>query len=85
MRTKRGNVAQKELPGMPERSKLGNECIEYLRLKDEHASIAQKVEAQQAVIVELMLADGKRCIKIDGRVISVSEKSGFKVTVKEAM
>lgn len=81
----RGLAGQKMLDGMPEPSKLGKECIEYLRLKDEQASVASKLEAQQAVIVEQMLAEGKRAIKIDGRVVSISEKSGFRVTVKESV
>lgn len=84
-RAGRGSASQKMLPGMPEPSKLGKECIAYLQLKDDRESIDSKIEAQQKVLIDLMLSEGKRAIKIDGRVISVSEKSGFKVTVKESV
>lgn len=83
MAKEKSKIPQKDLPGMPEPSKLGKAAAEYLQLKEERDALKGTIETKGRELVELMLAEGKRDLKIEGRTISIVEKNGFKVTVKK--
>lgn len=75
---------QKELPGMPTRSKLGDKVIEYLHVKDERDAVKNKIDTIKKELIELFLAEGKTSLKVEHKVVSVSPKDGYKITVKVA-
>jgi len=76
------DVKAAELPGMPKRSKAGDKVIEYLNLRDQAEKAKEDMESSRDEMVNLMLTEGKKSINVGGRVVSVSEKNGFRVTVK---
>lgn len=72
---------QKELPGMPKRDALGEKAIEYLNEKAALEIQKGIVDRKKIELVSLFVKENKNMLTIDQRVVSISPKDGYKITV----
>lgn len=74
--------AQKELPGMPERSDLAKKALEYVNAKDEVESAQRLQDKVKAELIQEFIKSGQTSVKVAGHTVSYSHTEQDKIITK---